>query len=82
MYWVSRVVGAAPPAGEHLADFAGDQVQVEVLHAAQADQHWPEWENELVDGAGRFFTAAASTMDSKPRSRTRPAAHTTPAPGP
>jgi len=50
------------PGGEHLADFAADQVHAEALHPAQADQHWREWQIEGVHGAGRFFAAAEETL--------------------
>ncbi|WP_211879737.1 CYTH and CHAD domain-containing protein [Pseudarthrobacter albicanus] len=50
------------PGGEHLADFADDQVDAETVHPVQTEQHWREWEIELVHGAGRFFTAAEETL--------------------
>jgi CHAD domain-containing protein len=46
------------PGGEHLADFADDQVDAETVHPVQKEQHWREWEIELVHGAERFFAAA------------------------
>jgi CHAD domain-containing protein len=50
------------PGGEHLADFADDQVDAETLHPVQKEQHWREWEIELVHGADRFFAAAEETL--------------------
>jgi CHAD domain-containing protein len=48
--------------GEHLADFADDQVEAETLHPVQKEQRWREWEIELVHGVERFFAAAEETL--------------------
>ena len=50
------------PGGEHLADFADDGVSAETLAPVQAEQHWREWEIELVHAAGSIFAAAAETL--------------------
>ncbi len=50
------------PGGEHLADFADDRVHAQALHPAPTEQHWREWEIELVHGTGRLFTAAEETL--------------------
>lgn len=50
------------PGGEHLADFADDQVRTEILHPVQTERHWREWEIELVHAAGRLLAAAADTL--------------------
>jgi CHAD domain-containing protein len=50
------------PGGEHLADFADDQVHAQALLPAHTEQHWREWEIELVHGTDRLFTAAEETL--------------------
>lgn len=50
------------PDGEHLADFADDRVDAATLHPVQNEQHWREWEIELVHGDERFFAAAVEAL--------------------
>ena len=67
--------------GVHLADFADDTVDAELLQGAgrnPADgsagqkQHWREWELELVHGQPGVFAAAASVLAA---AGARPSAH-------
>ncbi|QCO98363.1 CYTH and CHAD domain-containing protein [Arthrobacter sp. 24S4-2] len=50
--------------GEHLADFADDRVHAQALHPVHTEQHWREWEIELVHGADRLFAAAEETLSA------------------
>jgi CHAD domain-containing protein len=53
--------------GVHLADFADDTVDAELLHGpggepAGQKQQWREWELELVHGQPEVFTAAGTVL--------------------
>lgn len=50
------------PGGEHLADFADDQVHAQALLPAPTEHQWREWEIELVHGAEGLFAAAKETL--------------------
>ena len=52
------------PIGEHLADFADDQVHAEALQPPGPALDWREWELELVHGTREFLDAAAETLTS------------------
>lgn len=52
------------PIGEHLADFADDQVHAEALQPPRPALDWREWELELVHGTKEFLDAAAETLTS------------------
>lgn len=57
------------PIGEHLADFADDQVHAEALQPPGPALDWREWELELVHGTREFLDAAAETLTSTGASR-------------
>jgi CHAD domain-containing protein len=52
------------PLGEHLADFADDNVHAEALQPPGPALEWREWELELVHGPREFLDAAAETLTS------------------
>jgi CHAD domain-containing protein len=63
--------------GVHLADFADDTVEAELLHGAGEKtagqkQQWREWELELVHGQPEVFKAAAAVLAA---AGARPSAH-------
>ncbi|MFC9350632.1 CHAD domain-containing protein [Arthrobacter sp. NPDC057013] len=63
--------------GVHLADFANDTVDAELLHGsggkpAGQKQQWREWELELVHGQPEVFKAAAPVLAS---AGARPSGH-------
>lgn len=58
--------------GVHLADFADDTVQAELLQGAGEKQQWREWELELVHGQPGVFKAAAAVLAA---AGGRPSAH-------
>ncbi|MFE5837168.1 CHAD domain-containing protein [Arthrobacter sp. NPDC056493] len=63
--------------GVHLADFADDTVEAELLHGSGGNpegqkQQWREWELELVHGQPGVFKAAAAVLAA---AGARPSAH-------